>query len=322
MGRRRMEGDRRKRSVKWMKVGWLLLAVLGGAAYAGAQQLPDAPAPAAGPAGSHSLRRRDSGCGGEISIGTTGTERRRRCGSGSTRRRGGGCRARWIRRLFQRGLVLWRVADDRRGGWECVSAADSNRRSEEANEGVRVGVAEREFKYVAQSKCSEIDDIYSNRVELEQVVLYVERMPDSVQRDHIDWGFHLRRCSERTIVDDGHKGYFSNQLLDHDRQYGFDPVLEYVDVYFPHVAQGMNLRVGRFISVPGIEAQLTPNNYMFSHSLLYSVDPFTDTGAIATVQLNNQWMVQGRSRRAMMLRSGRRMRSRRLRGAWTIRPRA
>jgi len=64
-------------------------------------------------------------------------------------------------------------------------------------------------------------------------------------------------------------------------------------VYFPHVAQGMNLRVGRFISVPGIEAQLTPNNYMFSHSLLYSVDPFTDTGAIATVRLNDQWTVQG-----------------------------
>ena len=69
-------------------------------------------------------------------------------------------------------------------------------------------------------------------------------------------------------------------------------MLEYVDVYFPHVAQGMNLRVGRFISMPGIEAQLTPNNYMFSHSLLYSVDPFTDTGVLATMQVNDQWMVQ------------------------------
>ena len=138
----------------------------------------------------------------------------------------------------------------------------------------------------------ETNDIFSNRVELQQFVVYVERLPDSVQRDHVDWGFHLTSFFGTDYRSTTDKGYFSSQLLDHDRQYGFDPVLEYVDVYFPHVAQGMNLRVGRFISVPGIEAQLTPNNYMFSHSLLYSVDPFTDTGAIATVQLNNQWTVQ------------------------------
>jgi len=54
----------------------------------------------------------------------------------------------------------------------------------------------------------------------------------------------------------------------------------------------MNLRLGRFISVPGIEAQLAPNNYIFSHSLLYAIDPFTDTGLIATVKLNDLWLVQ------------------------------
>jgi hypothetical protein len=62
-------------------------------------------------------------------------------------------------------------------------------------------------------------------------------------------------------------------VKDH-REYGFDPTLEYVDIYFPQVAQGMNLRIGRYISVPGIEAQLAPNNYIFSHSLLYAIDPF------------------------------------------------
>jgi hypothetical protein len=138
----------------------------------------------------------------------------------------------------------------------------------------------------------ETNDIYSNRVEMDQFVVYVERLPDSVQREHVDWGFHLTSFLGTDYRSTTDKGYFSQQLLDHDRQYGFDPVLEYVDVYFPKVAQGMNVRVGRFISVPGIEAQLTPNNYMFSHSLLYSVDPFTDTGVIATVQLNEQWVVQ------------------------------
>ena len=138
----------------------------------------------------------------------------------------------------------------------------------------------------------ETNDIYSNRVELGQVVVYVERLPDSVQRDRMDWGFHLTGFFGTDYRSTTNKGYFSSQLLDHNRQYGFDPVLEYVDVYFPHVARGMNLRAGRYISIPGIEAQLTPNNYMFSHSLLYAVDPFTDTGILATIQVNDRWTVQ------------------------------
>lgn len=136
------------------------------------------------------------------------------------------------------------------------------------------------------------NDIFPNRVGLGQFVVYVERLPNSVQRDHVDWGFHLTSLFGTDYRATTNKGYLSSQLLDHDRQYGFDPALEYVDVYFPHVAQGMNLRVGRFISIPGIEAQLTPNNYLFSHSLLYSVDPFTDTGVLATIQANPQTVVQ------------------------------
>ena len=138
----------------------------------------------------------------------------------------------------------------------------------------------------------ETNDIYSNRVELGQAVVYVERLPDSVQLSHIDWGFHLTAFFGTDYRSTTDKGYFSSQLLDDNRQYGFDPVLEYVDIYFPHVAQGMNIRVGRYISIPGIEAQLTPNNYMFSHSLLYAVDPFTDTGILATIRVNDRWTVQ------------------------------
>jgi Putative beta-barrel porin-2, OmpL-like. bbp2 len=134
--------------------------------------------------------------------------------------------------------------------------------------------------------------LYANRFELNQAVVYVERLPDSVQRDHVDWGFHLTALYGTDYRYTTDKGYLSFQLLKDKHQYGFDPSLEYVDIYFPHVAQGMNLRVGRYISIPGIEAQLAPNNYMYSHSLLYSIDPFTDTGALATIQLNTQWLVQ------------------------------
>ncbi len=136
------------------------------------------------------------------------------------------------------------------------------------------------------------DDAYPNRAELGQAVLYAERLPDTVQQKHFDWGYHLTALfgtDYRYTID---KGYGYRQWVTDHHQYGFDPTMEYLDLYFPHVAQGMILRIGRFISLPGIEAQLAPGNYMYSHSLLYTVDPFTDTGAVATVKLNDRWLVQ------------------------------
>jgi len=148
------------------------------------------------------------------------------------------------------------------------------------------------FSTSRNSNAPEANDVYPNRFELNQFVFYAERLPDSVQQDHIDWGYHLTALYGTDYRFTIAKGYWSGQLLKDHREYGFDPTLEYVDVYIPQIAQGMNLRLGRFISVPGIEAQLAPNNYIFSHSLLYAIDPFTDTGLIATVKVNDQWLVQ------------------------------
>jgi len=138
----------------------------------------------------------------------------------------------------------------------------------------------------------EANDVYPNRFELNQFVLYAERLPDSVQQDRIDWGYHLTALYGTDYRFTTGKGYWSSPWIKDHRQYGFDPTLEYVDLYLPQIAAGMNLRFGRFISVPGIEAQLAPNNYIFSHSLLYAIDPFTDTGFLATVKLNDRWLVQ------------------------------
>ena len=136
------------------------------------------------------------------------------------------------------------------------------------------------------------NDATANRLELNQFVVYAERLPDTVQQDHFDLGFHLTSLFGTDFRFTTAKGIFSSQLIDHNNAYGFDPALEYVDLYIPKVAQGMNIRIGRYISIPGIEAQLAPNNYTFSHSLLYAIDPFTDIGALATVKLSNQWLVQ------------------------------
>jgi hypothetical protein len=46
--------------------------------------------------------------------------------------------------------------------------------------------------------------------------------------------------------------------------------MAYIDLYFPQVADGLNVRIGRYISLPDIEAQLAPNNYTYTHSLTYT----------------------------------------------------
>lgn len=132
-----------------------------------------------------------------------------------------------------------------------------------------------------------------NRVTPDQEVLYVERLPDTVQTDHVDWGFRIAQIWGQDYRYTTSKGVFSQQLLARNHEYGYDPVMYYLDIYVPHVAQGMNVRIGRYISLPDIEAQLAPNNYTYSHSLLYSIDPYTQTGIVASVKLNDHWLVQG-----------------------------
>jgi hypothetical protein len=124
------------------------------------------------------------------------------------------------------------------------------------------------------------------------LIFRIERLPDTAQKDHVDWGFNVTNIYgldyRYTIM----KGIFSNQLLSKNRTYGFDVPTFYGELYFPQIAEGMNVRVGRFLSVPDIESQMAPSNYLYSHSLLYIFDPFTQMGVVNTVKLNSQWLIQ------------------------------
>ncbi len=66
----------------------------------------------------------------------------------------------------------------------------------------------------------------------------------------------------------------------------------YGEVYIPQVMEGLLVRFGRYISLPDIEAQLAPNNYMYSHSMTYVIDGYTNQGAVATLQVTKDFMVQ------------------------------
>ncbi len=135
-------------------------------------------------------------------------------------------------------------------------------------------------------------DEYSNVVQLDQAALYFDKYVNTAQKDHFDWGYQLTLLYGVDYRFTTAHGMLSQQLLLKNNQYGFDPVMAYYDFYFPHVGDGMNVRVGRYISLPDIEAQLAPNNYTYSHSILYTVDCYTQTGANATVKLNDHWTVQ------------------------------
>jgi hypothetical protein len=135
-------------------------------------------------------------------------------------------------------------------------------------------------------------DYNPNTVQLDQAVIYVERTPDTVQRDHIDWGF---RASAIYGVDYRYTtsyGLASYQLLKKNSNYGYDFPMLYGEVYIPQVMQGLLIRVGRYISIPDIEAQLAPNNYMYSHSMTYTFDNYTNTGIVATLAVTKNWFVQ------------------------------
>ncbi len=135
-------------------------------------------------------------------------------------------------------------------------------------------------------------DYNPNTVQLDQAVLYIERTPDTVQTDHIDWGFRLSGIYGTDYRFTTSYGLFSYQLLKYNRKYGYDAPMEYLELYIPQVAGGLLIRAGRFISLPDIEAQLAPNNYMYSHSITYTFDNFTNTGVQGTLALNKNLFLQ------------------------------
>lgn len=129
-------------------------------------------------------------------------------------------------------------------------------------------------------------------IQPDQEVLYIERQPNTVQTEHFDWGFRFANLYGIDYRFTAAKGIVSGQLLKHNREYGYDPVMFYTDLYWGQVAQGLNVRVGRYISLPDIEAQLAPNNYTYSHSLLYTYDCYTQTGVNATLKLSKAVLLQ------------------------------
>ena len=135
-------------------------------------------------------------------------------------------------------------------------------------------------------------DYNPNTVQLDQAVIYFERLPDTVQKDHVDWGFRVAPIYGENYRYTTAYGLFSSQLLNQNLNNGFDIPMAYAELFVPQVMDGLMFRLGRYISIPDIEAQLAPNNYMYTHSMTYTFDNYTNTGLEMTLAANKNWMFQ------------------------------
>ena len=131
-------------------------------------------------------------------------------------------------------------------------------------------------------------------VQLDQIVLYVDRFPDTVQNEKIDWGIRFSAIYGENYRYTTEYGYFSNQYLNKNKVNGFDSPMIYGEMFFPKIGgEGLEVRLGRYIAIPDIEAQLAPNNYMYTHSMTYAVDNYTNEGLIGILGVNRNLFLTG-----------------------------
>jgi Putative beta-barrel porin-2, OmpL-like. bbp2 len=128
--------------------------------------------------------------------------------------------------------------------------------------------------------------------QMDQFVLRFERQPDTVQTDHFDWGFRLSNLYGVDYRWTTMQGVLSNQLLLRNQTNGYDPVEAYGILYFPKWGEGTEIEIGRYISPPDIEAQLAPQNFLYTHSLMFDFDCYTQTGFLFMTKLSNYWTLE------------------------------
>ena len=77
-------------------------------------------------------------------------------------------------------------------------------------------------------------DYTPNIAQLDQAVVYVERLPDTVQQDHVDWGFRVSGIYGENYRYTTALGVFSNQYVIHNHFTGYDMPMVYGEIYLPY----------------------------------------------------------------------------------------
>src|SRR5262249_5938751 len=100
-----------------------------------------------------------------------------------------------------------------------------------------------------------------NTVEFDQAVMYLVGLPDTVQKDQIDWRFRIAVFYGENYRYTIAYSFASHQLLGLNNVYGYDSPNLYGEVYVPFLADGLLVRFGKFYALPDIESPTAPSNY-------------------------------------------------------------
>jgi len=91
------------------------------------------------------------------------------------------------------------------------------------------------------------------------------------------------------------RGLFFSQLTANNGQpnrYGIDLIQFYGEAYLPTLAQGLDIKLGRFFAQFGVETNDAIGNALCSHTYTFVHNPFTHTGILTTTKLTDAWLVQ------------------------------
>lgn len=124
----------------------------------------------------------------------------------------------------------------------------------------------------------------SNEFLLQQNWLRVDGEFDGGTRVHSDWilpgsDYQFTRAT----------GLFDDQ----DGWTGIDPVQFFVSREIEGVGEGLELTFGRFFAPFGVESIAGPENTLVSHSYSFIYNPFTQTGGLARVAVNENFVFRG-----------------------------
>lgn len=134
----------------------------------------------------------------------------------------------------------------------------------------------------------------ANEAHLQQGWIRIERPVDQTTRTPT-FGFRFDTLAGIDYRFTIARGLFDSQLSDNQGEpatYGVDPVQFYLEAYFPGIARGMDLKVGRFFAQFGYESIDTTQNPFVSRSYNFIYDPFTHTGLLTTTKLSDACSVQ------------------------------
>ena len=136
----------------------------------------------------------------------------------------------------------------------------------------------------------------ANQFNLQQNWLRIERPVDTSSTSEPTFGFLSDTILPGTdYVFTLARGLFSSQLTannGHPNLYGIDPIQFYVEGYFPTIGRGVDVKVGRFFALYGVEVTPSINNALASHCYADVYDPFTHTGILVTTKLTDTWSIQ------------------------------